>query len=138
MVVIVTNQSGIARRLITPEEYQAVRARVEELFRDRGGVIDASYHCPHLPEISGVCECRKPLAGMHRQAAAELGLHTVGAMCAGDRRRDAEPALQLGGVGFVVPSSTTPDDEIVWARERSMLADDLPQAVSRFLRTLPT
>ena len=59
-VVVVTNQSGIARRKFTTTEYEAVRARVTELLAADQATIDAEYHCPHYPAVTGPCDCRKP------------------------------------------------------------------------------
>src|SRR5207237_10438593 len=74
LVVVVTNQSGIARRLLAENDYRRVSDRLDELRAGDGARIDASYHCPHLPEISGPCACRKPGFALFEQAAAAHGL----------------------------------------------------------------
>ena len=60
VVVVITNQSGIARGMFSESDYAAVRTRIDAVLALDGARIDASYHCPHYPEISGPCECRKP------------------------------------------------------------------------------
>ena len=110
-VAVITNQSGIARGIFTEAEYEAVRARIGELLAARGARIDGTWHCPHLPEISGSCECRKPGVLLYRRAADELGLDPARSAFIGDRWRDVAPAVQLGGRGYLVPSEATPADE---------------------------
>ncbi len=62
-VVVVTNQSGIARGYLSVAEYEAVAKRLDELLAARGARIDATYYCPHHPDFGGNCDCRKPSAG---------------------------------------------------------------------------
>jgi len=73
LVVVVTNQSGIARGLYTTEEYTAVQRRLGELLTAHGAVIDGSYFCPHHPQFTGPCECRKPGTKLFRDANDALG-----------------------------------------------------------------
>jgi D-glycero-D-manno-heptose 1,7-bisphosphate phosphatase len=111
-VVIVTNQSGIARGLITEAQYVATRDRTVALIEAAGGEVLATYHCPHLAEITGACDCRKPAIGMYRQAAADHGLDLTRSAYIGDRWRDAQPALTTGGLGILVPGRETPTQDI--------------------------
>ncbi|MDP9432731.1 MAG: HAD-IIIA family hydrolase [Actinomycetota bacterium] len=67
-VVLITNQRGIARGLMSDRDYAAVHDRLIELLQRDGASVDAAYLCPHA---SGSCECRKPLPGMLLRAAAE-------------------------------------------------------------------
>lgn len=139
-VFLVTNQSGIARGLITPAQYQATRARTEALLAEAGAEIVQTYHCPHWPEVSGPCSCRKPGLGMYQQAAAEHGLDLARAAYIGDRWRDVQPAIATGGVGVLVPGIETPVDDVEQARSvlssRLHVADTLSDAVSWALAAL--
>jgi D-glycero-D-manno-heptose 1,7-bisphosphate phosphatase len=101
-LVIVTNQSGIARGLYTEEDYRAVQQRLASLLEAGGVGLDGSYHCPHHPDFSGPCDCRKPMPGLFLRAAEELGLELNGSLFIGDRIRDVEPAVALGGTGILV------------------------------------
>ncbi|MGD2068602.1 MAG: HAD family hydrolase [Gemmatimonadota bacterium] len=101
-VVIVTNQSGIARGLYTEGDYRAVAARVEQVLRERGAAPDATYWCPHHPDFTGPCSCRKPGTGMYRRAAEDLGLDLAGSWYVGDKATDVLPAEALGGRGILV------------------------------------
>jgi len=99
LAVVVTNQSGIARGLLTEAEYAATAARLAELLAAEGARLDAQYHCPHLPELTGPCECRKPGTLLYRRAAADLGIDFGGSWWIGNAARDVEPARALGGAG---------------------------------------
>lgn len=101
-LIVVTNQSGIARGLITPAAYAAVEARVAELLALEGVALDGVYHCPHHPEHGGPCECRKPGLELYRRAASEHRLAFEGSLFVGDRPSDVSPALALGGSGYLV------------------------------------
>ena len=132
-VVVITNQSGIARGLLTDADYQAVRARVDELLAADGARIDASYYCAHHPDVTGACECRKPGTLLFDRAIADLALDGSASMFAGDRLRDIIPARRYGGAEFLVQAPSTPDDELVAARgSGAQIVDSLLDAVRRF------
>lgn len=116
-VVIVTNQSGIARGLITNAQYEAVRDRTVSLLEAGGAHVLATYHCPHLAEVTGACDCRKPALGMYTRAASEHGLELARSAYIGDRWRDAQPALATGGLGILVPGVETPARDVDSARD---------------------
>ena len=134
VVVIVTNQSGIARGLMTEDDYTKVATRLVALFADAGAKIDASYHCPHLPGITGACDCRKPALGMYVEARDALGLDTATSLFAGDRFRDVAPGIALGGRAILVPSSQTPHGDLTLAERDAEVASSLGEAVDRYLR----
>jgi len=132
-VVVVTNQSGIALGLITEAQYHSTRRRLDELLRDRGARVDASYHCPHHPDVTGACDCRKPGTGLYRQAAEEMSLDLRQSLFVGDRYRDIAPGEELGGITCLVPSAQTPDRDLELARVRGVLTTSLSKAVDSFL-----
>jgi D,D-heptose 1,7-bisphosphate phosphatase len=102
MLVIVTNQSGIARGLYRLEDYRAVEARLEELLAEHDVVLDGVFFCPHHPDHTGPCDCRKPGLGMYREAARKLRIDLANSVYVGDRVKDVEPAQLLGGRGILV------------------------------------
>lgn len=133
-VIIVTNQSGIARGIFTGKEHEAVTKRVDELLAQEGAKIDASYYCPHAPEDA--CDCRKPGTLLFRNARSDYpGIDLSRALYIGDRLRDIEPALSLGGHGVLVPSPETPASEIEAANASARVAPSLGTAVDWFLCT---
>lgn len=129
--VVVTNQAGIARGLFDEEQYRAVAARLDALLAARGARLDATYHCPHHPEFTGPCECRKPGTLNHRRAIAELGLDPGRLAFVGDRWHDVVPARTLGGIAIVVASPKTPPDELQSSREggRAQIAATISDAI---------
>lgn len=132
-VVVVTNQSGIARGLITVAQYEDVRDRTTFLLKARGGEVLATYHCPHWGAPKEPCECRKPGLGMYRQAAAEHGLDLSRSAYIGDRWRDVQPAIATGGVGILIPGIETPPADVEAARSalsaQLHLSDSIHDAV---------
>jgi len=102
LVITISNQSGIARGLYDAAAYGAVQRRLVELLATHGARLDAAYFCPHHPEFTGPCECRKPGVLLFREAAAALGLELARCVWVGDRLSDVEPALALGGRALLV------------------------------------
>ncbi len=101
-LVVVTNQSGIARGLYSEDQYHTVAKRLDDLLAEADSPVDATMYCPHHPDFGPVCECRKPATGMYRQAATELGLNVADSYYVGDKVADVTPAHELGGVGVLV------------------------------------
>jgi D-glycero-D-manno-heptose 1,7-bisphosphate phosphatase len=130
----VTNQSGIARGLLTEAAYQATADRTRELFAAAGARIDAMYHCPHYPGISGPCECRKPGTLLYRRAATDFGIDLVRSAYIGDRWRDAAPAQTLGGLGILVTGPATPPEELEIAAQHVLVVGSLAEAVDALLK----
>ena len=138
IVVVVTNQSGIARGWLSTDDYDAVRRRIDDLLAREGARIDATYVCPHFPEITGPCDCRKPALKLFRDAIADLGIDPKASVFIGDRWRDVAPAAALGGrpIFLDVASSPPADRERIRA-EGLEVAHSLGAAVDRFLDALP-
>lgn len=136
LAIVVTNQSGIAQGLITEAQYEATRDRLAELLRGAGARLDAQYHCPHYPSVTGACECRKPGTGLFRQAARDHQIALDRSLYVGDRRRDVEPGVTLGGCGVLVPSTESTTPEIMWASEHAAVDESLQDAVTRYLTWL--
>jgi D-glycero-D-manno-heptose 1,7-bisphosphate phosphatase len=135
-VVVVTNQSGIARGYFDMEAYEAVRARLDALLAAEGAHVDETRMCPHLPEVTGPCECRKPGTLLYRQAAERLGLDVARSWYVGDKWRDLEPGFVLGGRGILVPAPTTPAADLERARAEAIVAPSLADAVETILPAL--
>ena len=103
---IVSNQSGIARGLLTRQQVQAVNTRVEEIL----GPFATWHFCPH-GEADG-CRCRKPQPGLVEAAAAELGVPLADVALIGDIGSDMGAALAAGARGVLVPTAVTRAEEI--------------------------
>ena len=101
-IVIITNQSGIGRGLLTHDDYRRVQARVEELLAQDGAAVDATYYCPHSPTDDAPCDCRKPGTRLYRAAEDDLDLDMAGSWWVGDRLSDLQPAEAFGGRAILV------------------------------------
>ena len=132
-VVVVTNQSGIAQGKVLPSEYDAVRDRLDALLAAEGVRVVGHYFCPHHPDFTGPCECRKPGTLLYANAAREHGLDVTQSLFAGDRWRDVQPALTLGGLGVLVPSEATPAPDRERAEREAIVVASLADAVDLFL-----
>jgi D-glycero-D-manno-heptose 1,7-bisphosphate phosphatase len=130
VVVVVTNQSGIARGLLTEADYAAVHARMRELLDDAGARLDAAYMCPHHPDLTGPCACRKPGTLLHRRAAEEHGLDLRASWWVGDRLRDVLPARELGGHGLLIRGTEAPADSFPTVADLAEAADLILRHVS--------
>ncbi len=102
LLVLVTNQSGIAKGMYSVDDYGRVAARLVEVLDAAGVPLDATYFCPHHPDEGPPCPCRKPATGMHRDAHRDLGVDLAASWYVGDKVSDVLPALELGGQGILV------------------------------------
>ena len=105
-LVVVTNQSGLARGLYSMLEYERFTAHLLEQLGAVGVGVDAVLHCPHLPDAAVAayrldCDCRKPGPGMLLRAARELALDLPASVIVGDRLSDVQ-AGRAAGVGHCV------------------------------------
>ena len=87
-VIVVTNQSGIARGYYSAQDMQRLHAFMNELLGKRHAHIDAFYHCPHHPDITGPCRCRKPNPGLIEKAVFDFNLDPSQCLLFGDKVSD--------------------------------------------------
>jgi len=95
-IVVVTNQSGICRGYYTREDFEKLTRWMEREFAKEGITIAKTYHCPHHPDFTGSCSCRKPEPGMFLQAQKELSLDLAKSVMVGDKPSDIEAAQRAG------------------------------------------
>ncbi len=105
-LVVVTNQSGIARGYYSEADYQRLTAHMRQALRAECVELDAVLHCPHWPEADVpayrlACDCRKPAPGMLLRAAASLNIDLRASVLVGDRLGDMQ-AAQAAGIGHRV------------------------------------
>lgn len=106
-IVVVTNQSAIARGMLTEDQLSEIHARIDDLLRDGGASVTAYYYCPHHPDgtvapFAKVCECRKPAPGLIARAAADLDLDVTRSFVVGDKWVDVALARAIGAKGVLV------------------------------------
>ncbi|MFT4630757.1 MAG: D-glycero-D-manno-heptose 1,7-bisphosphate phosphatase [Dinoroseobacter sp.] len=99
-VVIITNQSGIGRGLISADMLGQIHVRMIDYIRQAGGKIQSILFCPHLP--SDDCDCRKPEAGLYRELAEQMNISYSGVYSVGDSERDLLAAKEAGAVPILV------------------------------------
>jgi D-glycero-D-manno-heptose 1,7-bisphosphate phosphatase len=114
-LVIVTNQSGIARGLYTAEDYHRLTDWMTAALDREGVQVAGVYHCPHHPDglaapFRQACDCRKPRPGMLLRAAADLGLDLRGSVLVGDKETDMEAARNAGLALAILVRSGQPVD----------------------------
>lgn len=113
VLVVVTNQSGLARGMYSEAEYQALTAAMCAALTQAGADVEAVYHCPHHPkgqvaELAVECDCRKPAPGMILRAAQELGVSLADSFLVGDKPSDIEAARAAGvGRAYIVQSDNS-------------------------------
>lgn len=133
-VVVVTNQSGLAQARFSLADYHGVRERVDAELAMHNARIDATYVCPHHPDFTGPCDCRKPGRLLFDQAIADLELDASTSMFAGDRIRDVLPVRTFGGSAYLVRAASTPPDELEQAAAvPAEVVDSLLDAAQRYL-----
>lgn len=96
LAVVVTNQAGVARGKYPESDINKVHEKLQELLAAYGEKIDAFYYCPHHPEHTGKCSCRKPNPGMLLQAAEELDIDLAQSVMIGDRMSDVNAGRNAG------------------------------------------
>lgn len=138
LLVIVSNQSGIARGMFKEAALAEVRARLETMLGSAGAPLSGFYYCPHLPdapvaEYAADCDCRKPRPGMLRQAALELGIDLTASWMVGDILDDVESGRAAGCRAILVDNG----NETLWAmsvlRQPEWVVANLQEAADRIL-----
>src|SRR5881296_798672 len=138
--VVLSNQSGLARGLITQDQLEAIHQRLRELLAEEGARLDGIFVCPHHPDEG--CACRKPAPGLVHRAQRELGVSHDNAVVIGDKATDVELARNVGALAVFVRSGNVPEEEQARMAERGLAPDyvarDLTGAVRWILDTVKT
>jgi D-glycero-D-manno-heptose 1,7-bisphosphate phosphatase len=115
LVVVVTNQSGVARGYYGEEDVEALHGFISRALAGLGGRVDSWLYCPHHPEGRGAyavsCSCRKPLPGMLLDAAERLGIDLASSFMIGDKLTDVEAGLAAGCRPILVRSGYGAEEE---------------------------
>jgi D-glycero-D-manno-heptose 1,7-bisphosphate phosphatase len=140
LVVMVTNQGGIGRRMIRPEFLGELHAVIDARLAAGGAHVDGWYFCPHHPEaliedLRAVCGCRKPAPGLLLDAARDHGIDLARSWIVGDKWSDLQAGQRTGGRGIlvrtgwgVIEEGVRPDGQTVEA-----ICDTLAGAVASIL-----
>ena len=99
-LVVVTNQSGVGRGMVTLKDLEAIHARLQGMLEQEDAALDAIYFCPHHPDDG--CRCRKPNVGMVERAVSELQLDLRRSYLIGDHARDIQLANRVGAKAILL------------------------------------
>jgi len=142
LVVVVTNQAGVARGMYEESFVGEAHQYMDETLKAGGARVEAYYYCPHHPDGSVAayrrqCECRKPAPGMLRQAERELGVDLGRSFVVGDRWLDIQMAQQVGAAGILVRTGygRTEEQRPIDGVSAAAVAENLIEAVGWILRT---
>ena len=140
-VIILTNQSGIARGYYGIDDMNNINNEIIRRLEKNEAKIDAIYFCPHHPngkvsEFTKKCNCRKPEPGLYLEAANDFDIDFKNSYAIGDKIRDLEPAKKLGGRGILVKTGHGKkelQEKEKWGVTPDYIADDLLEAVQWLL-----
>jgi heptosyltransferase-2 len=124
-LVVVTNQSGVGRGILTLKDLEAIHARLQGLLEQEDAALDAIYFCPHHPDDG--CRCRKPNVGMVERAVSELQLDFRRTYLIGDHARDIQLAHRVGAKAILL----TPAPVDAQSLDRLKVEQALPDAVAK-------
>jgi D-glycero-D-manno-heptose 1,7-bisphosphate phosphatase len=111
-IIVITNQSGIARGLFTEEDLLVIHAELVQRLAAQGALVDALYYCPHLPEAAEIpayqakCNCRKPKPGLLLQASQDWNIDTSQSFMIGDTFRDIQAGAAAGVKSILLASES--------------------------------
>lgn len=141
LLIIITNQSGIAKGYYTEESYQKLNKWMLSALQEQGIKVDGVYYCPHHPEAKIEkyrvdCSCRKPKLGMYEQAVRDYDIDLSISYAIGDKIRDCAICKESSCKGYLIASNEKPETiEAVknGEYERVRYAADLYEAVNDIL-----
>lgn len=141
VLIVATNQSGVARGHFTEEQLAEMHRRLGQLLTQQGAGIDGIYYCPHHPEgvveeYSIECDCRKPRPGMVIRACSDLSVAPEGSWFIGDTLDDVEAGNRAGCRSVLVDVGTEGEPETP-ERVPDYVAADFLDAVRHVLRNTP-
>lgn len=110
-IFVITNQAGISRGFYTEDDYKKLTNWMINEFSKKGITIMKVFHCPHHPEITGECSCRKPNPGMLKQAENEYNIDLSSSILIGDKISDIEAGKNAGvGLNILIIPNKIPKE----------------------------
>ena len=140
-VVVTTNQSGVARGILTEEGIRSVHRHLSSILEAGGARIDAYYYCPHHPEgtiqaYTRVCDCRKPSPGLVDQAVRDLSLDPTQSFVVGDKWMDIGLARAVGAQGILVRTGYAGRDRRPEGLDADAVVDNVSDAIDWIFRRI--
>jgi D-glycero-D-manno-heptose 1,7-bisphosphate phosphatase len=104
LLLVATNQGGLAKGWYTEAELATIHEHLKAVYRDHGVNIDDIFYCPHHPDFTGDCDCRKPKPGLLIQGIDKYNVDPARSYFIGDRERDVEAGVAAGVTGILINS----------------------------------
>jgi D,D-heptose 1,7-bisphosphate phosphatase len=138
LVIIISNQSGVARGYYTEKEVSIFNNTLLLKIKEYGGEVDAIYYCPHHPDAKIekyrlICNCRKPEPGMLLQAAEEYNIDLQKSYVVGDKWSDIEAGKNAGCQTILVLTGHGADESLKMKDDNYPSAADLYEAVNKYI-----
>lgn len=133
LVIVITNQAGIARGYYDETDMNNLHTMINEELKEHGTTIDGFYHCPHHPEFGAIraCECRKPMPGLIDQAKQDFGIDLCRSWLVGDKVSDIQAGLAAGVKSILVQTGYGSAERALLAKNDICLTDIA--AASRYI-----
>jgi len=135
-VIVVSNQQGVAKGLVSPENLLAIQNEIARLVTQAGGRISGFYYCTHLAGED--CSCRKPKPGLIRRAAEEHGIDLQSSFMIGDSEKDIAAGAEAGCRTVLVLTSLDAQQAASMRSRPVMIARDLAEAADRVISFDPS
>lgn len=132
LLIVITNQGGIAQKRYTEEALAEMHTALRASFEAQGAAIHHAYHCPHHPTVSEECNCRKPKSGMLLEAIATYNIDPALSVMIGDKPRDVEAANGAGVRGILI----APDEQIDYDLVKKVLGGEEFKAISAAMQLI--
>jgi D-glycero-D-manno-heptose 1,7-bisphosphate phosphatase len=138
-VIVVSNQSGVARGFFDDGFVQQTHTHLAKMFANGGATIDAFYYCPHHPEgtvakYQRACDCRKPQSGLLERAARDHGIDLRRSFVVGDRTNDVDAGRAVHAQSVLVRTGYGVEYEAAAGERGAVVVDNLMSAVAWILQ----
>lgn len=110
LLIVATNQGGLAKGWYSEEELAKMHRYLTDAYKQHGVEITDIFYCPHHPNFTGECDCRKPKPGLLLQGIAKYNVDPSKSYFIGDRDRDIEAATAAGVKGILIDSNQPLND----------------------------
>ncbi len=127
-LVVVTNQSGVGRGIVTLKDLEAIHARLQGLLEQEDAALDAIYFCPHHPDDG--CRCRKPNVGMVERAVSELQLDLRRSYLIGDHARDIQLANRVGAKAILLTAAPVDAQSLETLKTKQAMPDAMAKSMT--------
>lgn len=138
-IIIISNQSGVARGLISEDMLQTIEKLIHRQILNGGAHVDSSYYCPHHPEHGSypyrqACECRKPHTGLIKKAVKDHDIDLSRSIMVGDHATDIETARRAGIKSVFVMTGHGPEEKANLKSQPDHIAADITAAADWILK----